>query len=221
VRPRAALRRASERRRPARGFKPVEQVLRAPVRPLVQHVHHQHLSSTTLQLHVAVGVQIASASHPIRMHVMSHRQARGPASAAATYPGVVFRDQVATAATAATVARQPAGRPLVHRPTPSPHVSAARATSAFPALRSAPPQIELVHRLLTPSALEAATHRSADARMNPTASRSGPGWADMRAPIAPGSTPLTTADLPGVVDQVVRDIDRRVVAARERRGWTS
>ena len=32
---------------------------------------------------------------------------------------------------------------------------------------------------------------------------------------------LTASDLPGLVDHVVREIDRRVVAARERRGWTS
>jgi hypothetical protein len=39
----------------------------------------------------------------------------------------------------------------------------------------------------------------------------------------PGTAPvaLTASDLPGVVDHVVREIDRRVVAARERRGWTS
>lgn len=44
-------------------------------------------------------------------------------------------------------------------------------------------------------------------------------WLDNAAPPA-GVTPLTAADLPSVVDRVVGEIDRRVTAARERRGWT-
>ncbi|MFE9775578.1 hypothetical protein ACFYOV_28690 [Streptomyces sp. NPDC005931] len=38
----------------------------------------------------------------------------------------------------------------------------------------------------------------------------------------PGGTAaaaLTTQDMPVVVDHVVREIDRRMTAARERRGW--
>lgn len=34
------------------------------------------------------------------------------------------------------------------------------------------------------------------------------------------SAALTAADVPGVVDHVVRELDRRVTAARERKGWT-
>jgi hypothetical protein len=39
--------------------------------------------------------------------------------------------------------------------------------------------------------------------------------------VAPGSehSPLTAGDLPLVVDRVVRELDRRLVAVRERRGW--
>jgi hypothetical protein len=33
--------------------------------------------------------------------------------------------------------------------------------------------------------------------------------------------PLTAADLPSVIDRVVGELDRRVTAARERRGWTA
>ena len=223
MRLRAALRRTLERRRPTRRFRPVEQVLHAPVRPLVQHVHHHHLSSTTPQFHVAVGVQVTSASHPIRMQVVSPAQARGPSAAATTYPGVVFRDRVPppAAAAAAAAAGQPAGQPvpLVHNV--SPPASSARAAAAARVGRGALPPVELMHRLPTPSAFEAATNRPADARVNGTASRPGTRWADAGAPAAPSATPLTAADLPGVVDQVVREIDRRVVAARERRGWTA
>lgn len=219
MRPRTAPRRVPAHRRPARGFKPVEQVLRAPRRPLVQHVHHQ-LSSSTVHLHVAFGVQIASASHPLRMQVVSQAQARGRVAAATTYPGVVFRDQIAPAGTVASAA-QPDGRPVPHQHTASSPASSAWAPSAARLPLSAPPQVELVHRLPTPSAFEAGMTRAADTRTNASASRPGPSWPDLRAPIAPGATPLTAADLPGVIDKVVRDIDRRVVAARERRGWTS
>jgi hypothetical protein len=226
VRLRTALRRTQERRQPARRFKPVEQVLRAPVRPLRQHVHHQHLSSTTLQLHVAVGVKVASASHPIRLRAVSPAQALGPGAAATTYPGAVYRDQVAPTATVA-VAGQPAWPPvpLVRRADPPAFPAQARATPAARALRSAPPPVELVHRRPASPAFEAAANRPAGARVNGTAAPgtrwAGPRWADAGAPAAPGAAPLTAADVPGVVDQVVREIDRRVVAARERRGWTA
>lgn len=232
---RPALGRTPRHGRPGRGFTPVEQVLRAPVRPLLRHVHHQHLSSTTLQLRVAVGVRVVSASHPIRIQVVSQAQARGPASPATTFrdvmvrdqvapattfPGVVVRDQVAPAATAG-VAGRPAWQlvPLLHRTNPP--ASSARAASAARALRSAPRPVELVHRLPTPWASGAAAYRPADARVNGTAARAGPRWAGPVGPAAPGAAPLTAADVPGVVDQVVREIDRRVVAVRERRGWTA
>jgi hypothetical protein len=191
------------------------------VRPLVQHVHHQHLSNTTLQLRVAVGVQIASASHPIRMQALTQPSARGPVTAAAAHPGAVFRDQVPAAAVAVTAAGQPAWQavPLVH--TVRPPASSARATSAARTGRGALPPADLVHRLPTPSASGTVMNRPADARANGTASWPGTRWAEAGALAAPGATPLTAADVPGVVDQVVREIDRRVVAARERRGWTS
>ena len=251
---RTALGHTPERRRPGRRFTPVEQVWRAPVRPLLRHVHHQHLSSTNLQLRVAVGVQVAAASHPIRLQAVSRPPARGPIAAAATYPDVVFRDRVPLAAVAAAVAGQPAWQPVPPVHTVSPPASPARATSAARAGRGALPSVELVHRLPAPSAARAGrgalpgraapaaalrarvelvhrlpapsasgavAHRPADARANATASRPATRWADTGAPAAPGATPLTAADVPGVVDQVVREIDRRVVAARERRGWTA
>jgi hypothetical protein len=218
---RTALGRAPARRRPGRRFTPVEQVLHAPVRPLSQHVHHhQHLSSTTLQLRLAVGVQIAPASHPIRLQAVPRPPARGPVAAPATYPGVVFRDQAQPPAEAAgTVAGPPAwpAVPLVHSVRP-PAVQALRAARGG---RGALPPVDLVHRLPAPSASGAAMHRPADARTDGTAERAGTRWAGPGAPAAPGATPLTAADVPGVVDQVVREIDRRVTAARERRGWTA
>ncbi|MET0886556.1 MAG: hypothetical protein ABWX92_08915 [Mycetocola sp.] len=44
-------------------------------------------------------------------------------------------------------------------------------------------------------------------------------WGDAPHAIAAGPAVLTTQDIPGVVNDVVREIDRRLVAARERRGW--
>jgi len=221
---------------------PVEQVLRAPVRPQQRHVHHhQQLSSTTLRLRVAVGFQVVSASHPVRLRAVPRPPARGPAAAAATYPGVVFRDQIrpAAAAVAATypgvvfrdqirpaaVAVTAAGQPtwpavsLVH--TALPPAAPVLGTPAARASRGALPPVELVHRLPSAPAPGAVTSRPADARVNGTDFPAGTRWAGPGGPARTGATPLTAADVPGVVDQVVREIDRRVVAARERRGWTA
>jgi hypothetical protein len=193
-------------------------VLRAPARPLRRHVHyHQHLSSTTLRLRVAVGVRVVSASHPVRLRAMPRPPARGAAAAAAKYPGVVFRDQIRPAA----VAGQPAwpAVSLVH--TALPAAAPVRGTPAARASRGVLPPVELVHRLPSAPASGAVTSRPADARANGTDSPAGTRWAGPGGPAGPGATPLTAADVPGVVNQVVREIDRRVVAARERRGWTA
>jgi hypothetical protein len=210
---------------------PAEQVLRAPVRPQQRHVHHhQHLSSTTLRLRVAVGVRVVSASHPVRLRAVSRPPARGPVAMTATHPGVVFRDQV-WPAVAATAAGLPAWPPVPLVRAVSPPAAPARTNPAARAASGALPPVELVHRMPAPQASGAAASRPADARVNGTAARPGPRWADLgrldlgrpdlgRAAAA-GAAPLTAADVPGVVDQVVREIDRRVVAARERRGWTA
>ena len=201
---------------------PVEQVLRAPVRPQQRHVHHhQQLSSTTLRLRVAVGFQVVSASHPVRLRAVPRPPARGPAAAAATYPGVVFRDQIRPAAVAVTAAGQPTwpAVSLVH--TALPPAAPVLGTPAARASRGALPPVELVHRLPSAPAPGAVTSRPADARVNGTDFPAGTRWAGPGGPARTGATPLTAADVPGVVDQVVREIDRRVVAARERRGWTA
>jgi len=201
---------------------PVEQVLRAPVRPQQRHVHHhQQLSSTTLRLRVAVGFQVVSAWHPVRLRAVPRPPARGPAAAAATYPGVVFRDQIRPAAVAVTAAGQPTwpAVSLVH--TALPPAAPVLGTPAARASRGALPPVELVHRLPSAPAPGAVTSRPADARVNGTDFPAGTRWAGPGGPARTGATPLTAADVPGVVDQVVREIDRRVVAARERRGWTA
>lgn len=75
-----------------------------------------------------------------------------------------------------------------------------------------PPIVPLVHR--TASASPASSVPPAD-RATSSASVH---WSNA----APGAAaPLTSADLPQVIERVVGEIDRRVTAARERRGWTA
>jgi hypothetical protein len=47
------------------------------------------------------------------------------------------------------------------------------------------------------------------------------GWARDAASGVTTVAPLTAADLPSVIDRVVGELDRRVTAARERKGWTA
>jgi hypothetical protein len=72
------------------------------------------------------------------------------------------------------------------------------------------------------------THRTAVPATPPAvpgAATSAPQPASVRwladVPPAPASAALTAADLPAVIDRVVGELDRRVAAARERRGWTA
>lgn len=87
-----------------------------------------------------------------------------------------------------------------------------------PAPRTGP--VAMVHRAPTPSSA------SPGPRVEPTPPGLSVHWADptgtrTAARPAPGATPMTLADLPGVVERVVTEIDRRVAAARERKGWTA
>jgi hypothetical protein len=111
---------------------------------------------------------------------------------------------VAVASSAATGAAAP-GRPVPPATAPPggerPAIVLRRPPAQGPAMAAAAP-VEAAR-----PAPETPSERS---RLTP-----GPGGG--RA----GAAPLTAADLPVVVDRVVREIDRRVVAARERRGWTS
>lgn len=216
---RTAIRRASGRRRPSRGFRPVDQVLRAPRRPLVQHVHH-HLTSTTLQLRVAVPVRVVSATHPIQVHVVPRGAPAAPVHPATSFPGVALRNPALPPAAAATVGRPawPAHAPA-HRHDPRAAVQVVERAVRAP--RPGPTRVELVHRQPAPSAVSASGEWPVGVRANAAAQR--PAWGPTAAgmPSAAGAAPLTDADVPRVVDHVVRELDRRVVASRERRGWTT
>lgn len=77
-----------------------------------------------------------------------------------------------------------------------------------------PHQIAMVHRAQAPAEQLA----SAPTGQRPGAAATVTGWPP-NLPV--GTPPLTTADLPTVIDRVVHELDRRVTAARERKGWTA
>lgn len=77
---------------------------------------------------------------------------------------------------------------------------------------STPPPVALVHR----TALEPPPRSGSPT--DPETVAASVRWHDSAPETA---APLTSADLPHVIERVVGEIDRRVTAARERRGWTA
>ncbi|CUR61790.1 hypothetical protein NOCA150090 [metagenome] len=219
---RTATRRRTGHRRALRTVPPVEQVLLAPLRPLVRHVHH--LSTSTFHLHVAVPVRVVATTHPIRVLALPAGSPAAP-SGGGTSQVLLLRDRAARSAAPPPVGVQlRTGSRRAARGSARPGTGSATVPSArsVPAVRHpAPARVEIVHR--RPDASTASTasaaHRTAEGEARPAAWRTAAG-PDV-VPSVPGATPLTAADVPGVVDHVVREIDRRLVASRERRGWTA
>ncbi|GGK63429.1 hypothetical protein [Ornithinimicrobium pekingense] len=125
-----------------------------------------------------------------------------------------------------------AGQPLARAQNSRPSDPVRRTRARVTAVSGQPPRghvpssapgarpVAMVHRAPTPSSASPAP------RVEPAPPGLSVHWADptgTRAPTppAPGATPMTLADLPGVVERVVTEIDRRVAAARERKGWTA
>lgn len=215
---RTATRRATAHRRALRTVPPVEHVLLAPLRPLVRHVH-RHLSTSTFHLDVAVPVRVTSSTHPVRVLVLPAGRPLAPAAAGGV-PGVVFRDPVLRPTAPASVEERRRSRPGPAALRPGrPGTGDAAASTAH---RPAPTRVAIVHREPGTSSSTTpgpATHGAAETEVRSAAWRAAA--AQAAAPTPPGATPLTAADVPGVVDHVVREIDRRLVASRERRGWTA
>ena len=119
--------------------------------------------------------------------------------------GRVTSERLAPAAVATTAVVS------THRPAP---VGASR-RAAYGHAAERPRAVPQVHRISPSPAPEAVAPQSdRDAvPMRVLAHWEG----EERSGSAPAS--LTASDLPVVVDHVVRELDRRVVAARERRGW--
>lgn len=215
---RRAIRRATGLRRAPRRLEPVEQVLRAPLRPQVQHVRHQHLTATTVRLNLTAPVRVVSSARSIRAYAARGSTSVAAGLASATFPDAVLRTSgtVAEASPAAWKVPAPSARSV--------HELVARAANG-PLLRpghrpvTAPTRVELVHR--QPAQMPSASAADRSRHELDASAYSRPASLPTLTAQAPGDAALTDADVPRVVDHVVRELDRRLVASRERRGWTS
>lgn len=196
-------------------------VHRLGIRRLVVHAHeHRHAGAVShVRLNLALGVRVVDGARP---------RTESRVAPARLAPTPVRQEQLARrsldVAPPARVAGRPPASPAPRSPErrmrtaapPSrvravPVAPVARAEAA-PALR-AQPAVPLIHRVGSP-----------DPTAPAAAARASAGSAsDMRAfpPAVPSAPVLTTADLPIVVDRVVGEIDRRIAASRERRGWVA
>lgn len=230
---RRAIRRASGLGRAPRRMTPVEQVLRAPQRPLVQHAHHQHLTVATVRLHVSAPVHVVSSTRTIRTSSAggetsaagsAHRVAVRPADRG-TNPSAFPRAVLRTPYVAGAGARETgaAAGPMTARSVQELVHRAATGSVPRPGHRptSPPTRVELVHRQPTAPTSGPSADRSPRDRTATDYPRPGTPQGTGYFPQAPGAVALTDADVPRVVDHVVRELDRRLVATRERRGWTS
>ncbi|MET9901712.1 hypothetical protein [Streptomyces sp. NPDC006446] len=205
----------------------VSQVLASPPRPVVRHHWHPAGAPATrweirLNLHAPLP---AALRNPATLGVPAggHTSLR-PEDAAPPVPPVV---PTAAAPRLAALVHRAAGGPA-QQPTPihpaPPQVSGTAWPHRWPALASppAPPALAMVQRHPTRTAAGPSGGTLGPTGTAPThvpPPTLGARWVD--AP-ATGWTrpPLIERDMPLVVDHVVREIDRRVTAARERRGWT-
>ena len=90
---------------------------------------------------------------------------------------------------------------------------AGRVPSTFPG--SGPRPVGMVHHV--PGQPAPAGNPSVRTPVNEPSPRLSVRWDDR--PAGDMASPLTTRDVPGVVDKVVREIEGRLSADRERRGW--
>lgn len=211
-----------------------ERVLRVASRPGATHLHRHAGAQLNLRLAVAFGV--TNQWRPERTRTIwrtAPATAPGPTGNATSIPpaagarprptpiGVLLARAGATTPDAVTRLSSRATTPdAAARPSSratAPAVTAVRrgrgaATGPY---RAASP-VAMTHR--APAATTAAPpQRPAAGAPQPL----GVAWATDPAPGRVGAQPLTAADLPSVIDRVVGELDRRVTAARERRGWTS
>lgn len=110
----------------------------------------------------------------------------------------------------------PVSRATAAATTPRPGPAAAPRPAARVQAPAGPPQVPQVHRTSPTLTPQTGAPHSVKAAAPVRVLAHWDGEARTGA-VPPG---LTASDLPVVVDHVVREIDRRVVAARERRGWT-
>lgn len=192
-----------------------EQVLRLTARPWVVH-QHRH-DGTRLGLRVNLATTLGGWRRELRQTIWRTTTTRS----AGTQPSARTR------ATSSPTPERPAARiewlaanatTTGASPAPQSALSPPAAPTRFhrpgPAALHEVAPIEQTHR--SPSPRPAGTQQALPPTPPPPLSVPWNG-----EPVRPSADPLTAADLPTVIDQVVGELDRRVTAARERRGWTA
>ncbi|GIE88159.1 hypothetical protein [Actinoplanes regularis] len=195
--------------------RPVAMVLREPIRPVT---HHHWDARRSLNLHWDIRAVAAVHRRLTTLPPAARHPAATVSQAGASVPSPPQR--LPALVQRATVQHShhqhshhqpsaPAGAvPFTGPPRPD------RAPVPVPSRRPAVvPQVH--HQPSPPGSAAGPAGRSESAPAIHWRDRPGPPEpADRRLPAA-----LTAQDMPVMVDRVVREIDRRLVAARERRGW--
>ncbi|MGI5400301.1 hypothetical protein ACQEVG_12755 [Streptomyces sp. CA-135486] len=223
---RAAWRPGRHHARRYTGPRTVDRVLRRPIRTAPHHHWHR----------------APGAPWDLRLTLLTAPSAGAPPSRNAWRPAAARDGDRAAAARSGTPARPwPLRLGPVHRPTARTvrretvlrRVTATGVPATVPAPGAMPlrrPQAggptpaPLVHRRPTPPGPGPGADRvptATAASHHPVApGAAGPARGPFDQPPLGRTAPaLTATDMPVVVDHVVREIDRRLVAARERKGW--
>lgn len=198
-----------------------KRVLRVASRPGATHLHRH--AGAQLNLRLAVGFGVTNQWRPERTRTIwrtAPAATPGPTgnptdngSTAGSSPrptpiGVLLARVGATTPDAVT-------RPSSRATTPA-ATAVLRGRGAAAGPHRAVNPVVMTHRI-TAAAPAASPRRPAAGAPQPL----GVAWAADPVAGRASAQPLTAADLPSVIDRVVGELDRRVTAARERRGWTS
>ncbi len=209
-------------RRGARaGVEPAPRVWRAAVRPAIWHVERHHASATRTDVRLALHLTINGAGRgrtaaPPLTHVLPARS--GQPGAAISRADDSAQAPPGSIAMILAMAPHAPRRDGALRGMPRAYPSRGAAQTA--SRPHTPTRVPLVHRATETVSRPPAASMTGVAPQSPapmTALR----FEDPRGAPAPASVPLTAADLPRVVDRVMGELDRRIVAARERKGWTA
>ncbi|MDQ0079508.1 hypothetical protein J2S97_004716 [Arthrobacter oryzae] len=214
--------RSAPAREPRRSTRPsrMEAVLLRPLPPLVRH--HWHRTETQAQ---SVGLSLAL-SFPMTLHVRPTgnewrpidvgRSARSGRERATPRPAPPVLSLVQQ------VVHFRAAPPLPHGAPPQSTAARRGAQPDAETGGSAPSLVPMVQRRPQSAAPDPAPGSASPSMPSQAAGSNAlrAYWGDS-SPTAEhySSGALTSRDLPVVVDHVVREIDRRFIAARERRGW--
>ncbi|MGW6194773.1 hypothetical protein ACWF0M_01370 [Kribbella sp. NPDC055110] len=220
VRRRVAIAHLRRPNRSTRDQRRVEQVLRMPTRRRPTQRGHQPLASQTTA-RISLRIDVHQPGYPPAERLQGlrtvlrreHSPARALAPAVPPMRTVHVRQFATSAPHVPTYANVPV--PVAQR----------RQTLVAVARRQAGPvPVPQVHRQATATADSRKSELGRTEHRPSIDTRLGVRWTDDRPDGAAlgrsGPTALTAADLPHVVGRVVRELDRRVTAARERKGWT-